>query len=64
MYMKLKSILLKEEIHDEARLYCVEKGLVLKTFIERLVKKELDLLKTKVGDKDEKLIISSRSGKE
>ncbi len=64
MYMKLKSILLKEEIHDEARLYCVEKGLVLKTFIERLVKRELDLLKTKVGDKNEKLIISNRTSEE
>ena len=54
MYMKLKSILLKEEIHDEARLYCVEKGLVLKTFVERLIKKELDLLNKNVGDKNEK----------
>ena len=52
--VKLKSILLKEEIHDEARLYCVEKGLVLKTFVERLIKKELDLLNKNVGDKNEK----------
>jgi hypothetical protein len=39
--MKTKSILIDENIHTQARLYCREKGLIFKGFIEKLIEKEL-----------------------
>ncbi len=42
--MKRKSILIDESIHTNATLYCSEKGLIVKSFIEQLIVRELNCI--------------------